>query len=324
MLPSVDWSDRIEQARTFLRLRIRRTPLEEIPQLADRVGCPVYAKLEFLQLTGSFKLRGAWFALSRLSPAHRRLGVATCSAGNHGLALAYAAAKEGVPATVYLPSDVDPVRCSRIKAYGAEVILAPHRGFDAAEEWAVEDASRRGLTYISAFNDADVIAANGGTLAQEILEDLPDLRALCLPVGGGGLAAGAVLATASQSPAVRLICCQLDRSPGLALSLAAGRAVTRLPPVPTKASGIEGGIGALPFSILQPVGPRVVEVAEAELEQAVRWSLAELGYLIEVSAGAPLAAVLAEKLGEVEGPLVLVLTGRNIGLDWLAQIIQGA
>lgn len=322
MTTSSDWTQRIACAASFLRPRVRRTPLEKVNIRKDHPASPVFLKLESLQITGSFKLRGAWWKLSRLSEWDKLRGVGTCSAGNHGLALAYAGCRERIPTFVYLPRNVDPAKEAKIRACKAQVIPTPHEGFDAAEQWALEDAARRGLCYVSAFDDCDVIVGNGGTVMLEILEDVPELTTLVVPVGGGGLAAGAVLAAEVLGKRVRLVACQLKSSPGLARSLAAGRAVTRLPAVKTKAAGIEGGIGTLPFSILQRHSPEVVLLSESELEGAVRWCLEELGYLIEVSAAAPLAALLGGKVTLDRGPVAAVLTGRNLGLPWLKEILQ--
>ncbi len=181
---------RIAQAEEFLLGRIRRTPAEPSLALSEKLGVPVWLKLESLQTTGSFKIRGAFFRLSRLSDAERRRGIVTCSAGNHGKACAYAGRELNVRTTIYVPSTIDQAKYQGMIAPGAEVSVSEFRGFDETEELAQEEARKSGRPFISAFDDFDVMAGNGGTLAAEVVEDLPQATDFVFPVGGGGLGAG--------------------------------------------------------------------------------------------------------------------------------------
>jgi len=311
----------IEQARAFLDGRIRRTPLEESPALEEILGVPVWLKLESAQLTGSFKIRGALFRLSLLSEDEKLAGIATCSAGNHGKAVAYAARLLGLVPTIFVPSSVDEAKYRAMVDLGAEVVRSEFPGYDETEQWALKEAARAGTVWISAFDDEAIMAGNGGTLALEILEDQPDARGFVLPVGGGGMAAGLTYAVKDRFPGSRIVGCNHELSPALALSLERGRAVTRLPAAETSAGGIEGGIGAKPFAVLRSRIDRVALVSEEEIFQGVRWMLEKHQYLIEPSAAAAVAACLTGKAGKFDRPAVVVISGRNVSLETLRRIL---
>lgn len=312
----------IEEAAAFLKPRIRRTPLEESPVLSNILGVPVFLKLEFLQITGSFKLRGAMFRLSQLDETERLAGVVTCSAGNHGWAVAHAARLLEIPATVYVPAEVDESKASGIASLGATVIRSEFPGYDATEAFALSQARSLNLTFVSPYDDFSVMAANGGTLAREILDEIPEIGTFLTPVGGGGLAAGLGFYAKSRSLDSRLVACQHVDSPALSLSMERGEAVTELPPIKTLAGGIEGGIGSLTFSILKDIVDDVVLLSEEEIMTAVRWLLTEHRYLIEPSSAVTLAACLTRKLEGIGSPAVIVLTGRNVSLRSLEIILD--
>ena len=311
----------IEQARAFLAGRIRATLLEESPALAAILGVPVWLKLESLQVTGSFKIRGALFRLSRLSEEEKRAGIATCSAGNHGKAVAYAARSLGLVPTITVPSSVDESKYRAMVALGADVIRSDFPGYDDTEEWAIREAERSGRVWISAFDDEAIMAGNGGSLALEILEDVPDARGFVLPVGGGGMSAGLAFVVKEKIPDATIVGCQHEASPALALSLERGHAVTRLPAVETAAGGIEGGIGARTFEVLRTRIDRVALVSEEEIFAGVRWMLENHQHLIEPSAAAAVGACLAGKAGRFEGPVVVIISGRNVSLETLKKIL---
>lgn len=311
----------IQSAAQFLDGKVRRTPLEPSPDLSAHLEVPVWLKLESLQLTGSFKIRGAWFALSRLTAAQRRTGVLTCSAGNHGKALAYVAKAEGVHATICVPKSVDEAKYRGMVALGAEVRVSPFAGYDETEDWALEQASREGKHFLSAFDDYDIMAANGGALALEVLDQAPDARAFILPVGGGGMAAGFAFHLKNRHPDSALIGCQHQLSPGLARSLEAGRAITRLPAIDTVAGGVEGGLGKLPYEVLHSRIDRVALLSESEILEGVRWILDKHQYLVEPSAAVTIAACLSGKIGRLGAPAVVVLSGRNVSSATLKKIL---
>lgn len=308
-------------ARTFLEGRIHRTPLEESEVLSRRLGVPVYLKLEQLQLTGSFKLRGALFRLKNLSGPERRRGVATCSAGNHGWALAYAGRRLGIPVTVYVPRSVDPSKKAGIEGLGATVVQTDFAGFDETEEFALREVDRLELPYVSAFDDLDVMLGNGATIAAEIIEDLPDAETFVTPVGGGGLAAGLCLYLSAQRPPFSLVAAQLAACPALRLSLERGSAVTRMAPVDTLAGGLEGGIGRRTFEVIRRYINDLALITESELLAAVRWFFENSHHVVEPSGAAGLAACLKTPTQGWNGPVVVVLTGRNLAADRLLQIL---
>lgn len=302
----------IDDAAAFLLPRVRVTPVERSGPLSDCLGVETFLKLEFLQITGSFKIRGA---LYRLELA-RRDGIrelATCSAGNHGKAVAYAAAKAGMRAVIFVPSSVDESKFRAMVALGADVRRSEFPGFDDTEAWARECARHEELLFLSAFDDYAVMAGNGGTLAMETASALPQVRNWIVPVGGGGLSAGLAFWVKAVRPEDRVIGCQLEASPALRLSLDRGSAVTRLPGVDTLAGGVEGGIGALTFPVLRDRIDGVALVGEDEVRQAMRWMLREHQYLIEPTAAVTLAACLNGRIGRpVTGETVVLVCGRNV------------
>lgn len=314
----------ISEAIEFLRGKIRHTPMEHSPALTEALGAPVWLKLESLQLTGSFKIRGAWFRLSRVSPEERRLGIVTCSAGNHGKAVAYAARQVGVPATIYVPSSIDEVKYRGMVALGAQVIVSKFAGYDDTEELARAEAEKGGKPFLSAFDDAAVMAGNGGSLAAEVLNDLPEARTFILPVGGGGLAAGFSFYVKERLPGARIIAVQHELSPALQLSLERGVAVTRLPAADTVAAGVEGGLGAKTFEILKSRVHQVRLVSEAEIFQAMRLVMEQHQYLIEPTAAVTVAACVTGKVGRLDSPTVVVLSGRNVAAAVWRRILCGS
>ena len=307
MHPSLAAS-RVTEAARFLSGRIRRTPVEFSPALSERMGVPVWLKLESLQLTGSFKIRGAWWRLHKASAAERQSGIATCSAGNHGRGIAYAAREEKIRATIFVPSSIDGSKHRAMLTLGADVRVSPFAGYDDTEAWAREEATRLGMPFVSAFDDYDIMAGNGGTLALECFEQAPDASTFVLPVGGGGLSAG----FAFMAHGKHLIGCQHERSPAFRMSLDQGRAVTKLPAIETVAGGIEGGIGAKTFEVLRTRIRDVVLVNEQQIRDATRWMADEHQYLIEPTAAVTIAACLTGRIADAQGPIVVVISGRNV------------
>lgn len=313
--------ERIEDAAAFLRGRVRRTPVEYSDALSRVLGVPAWLKLESLQLTGSFKIRGALFRISRLSADERHDGVVTCSAGNHGKAVAFAARGEQIRATICVPRSVDRAKLDDMIAWGADVRVSDFDGYDDTEDWARELARAERRVFLSAFDDYDVMAANGGTVAMEVLDDAPEARTFILPVGGGGLGAGFAFWAKQRLPDAMIIACQHELSPGLPKSLQSGRAITKLPAVDTMASGVEGGIGALTFGVLRGLVDRVALVSEHEILEGVRWMMERHHYLIEPTAAVAVAACLSGKIGTLPQPVAIVITGRNVGLERVKKIL---
>lgn len=312
----------IDDAEACLKGQIRRTPVEYSPKLSDSLGQPATLKLECFQVTGSFKVRGAYFRLSLLSQAEADAGVASCSAGNHGIAMAYAGNKLGIAVTIYVPRDIDQAKYQAMLALGAEVVRSELPGYDDTLAWASQQAARTSKCFISAFDDYAIMAGNGGTLAAELIRQVPDARTFVVPVGGGGLSAGFVFYAKAKLPDCTIIGCQHELSPALKLSLETGKAVTRLPAVDTVAGGIEGGIGAKCFAVLAGVIDRVALVSEAEIFDAFNWTLANHQYLVEPTAAVPLAACISGKVGKIESPICVVISGRNVAMTTIKQMLE--
>jgi len=303
--------DLISEAAEFLAGKVRRTPVEFSSRLSELLGVPVWLKLESLQLTGSFKIRGALFAMSRLKE-----DVITCSAGNHGKAVAYAS--KG--ATICVPRSVDRAKYDAMVAMGANVRVSGFDGYDETQDWALEMAAREKKYFLSPFDDDAVMAANGGTVAKEVLEDCPDARTFILPVGGGGLAAGFAVWAKERLPDAKIVGCQHVLSPALKMSMDAGHAITRLPAVETMAGGVEGGIGSRTFPVLAPLMDQVALVSEEEIVEGVRWMVAHHQYLIEPTAAVTIAACISGKI-QCDRPAVVVISGRNVSAATVKKIL---
>ena len=315
----------IYAASEFLSSRVRRTPVERSPGLSAVLGRDVWLKLENWQVTGSFKARGALFALSRLQEGGATT-VATCSAGNHGRGVAYAARRLGMKAVIFVPSSVDESKVTGMVRDGARVVKSPFPGYDRTEVWARAECAKRDLPFLSAFDDDRVMAANGGSLAMEVGEQVPDSRHFVIPVGGGGLSAGFSFVMKERLPGSLLTAVQFDGSPALKLSLERGDPVTELEGPETMASGLEGGIGRRTFDVLKSRVDHVALVSEAELRDAFRWMLAEHQMVVEGSAAVGIAACLAGRIAPDggSGPVVVVVTGRNVSQDKIRSVLSGA
>lgn len=311
----------IQKANSFLWGKVRKTPVEYSPGLSKILDVPVYFKCEFMQITGSFKIRGAFFYLSTLNDAEKKKGVAACSAGNHGLGVAYAAKELGVECTIFVPKNVDQAKFEKLQKLGAKVRRSEWIGYDDTLIWAEKEAEKAGLHLISAFDDAKIMAGNGGTLAVEVLNELADAEYFVLPVGGGGLSGGFSYYVKEKKPKCHVTGCQHVDSPALKLSLESGKPVTHMPAVETVAGGIEGGLGAKCFAILKHRIDEVALVSEDEIKKAFCWMLEQHQYLIEPTAAVALAPLLFKKCTKPNGPVVLILSGRNVSFATLKQLL---
>ncbi len=312
-----DLEQLIDQAEALLEPILRLTPAEPSPTLTRVLGVPVWLKLECLQVTGSFKIRGGYFALARLGDGSPR-GVATCSAGNHGIGLAHAGRLLHVPVTIYVPGSVDPSKARHLREMGASLVISPFDGFDDTEVWALEQAEEAALPFISAYDDPVILAGNGGTLMREIRRQVPEVETIVCPVGGGGLLGGIALSGAAPP---RLVAAQLSASPSLVLSMERGEAVTRLPTVKTLAGGLEGGIGRAGFEALRDSVSQTVLVGEDEIWEGVRWMFRAHQYIIEPSSSVAIGACLNPSI-QVTGPTVVVISGRNVSEETLQRIFR--
>ncbi len=316
--------DLVAEAHRALAGLVHRTPMLESAPLSAAVGRRVFLKLECAQVTGSFKVRGALFRLAALTPDERRRGIVTCSAGNHGKGVAYAAGRLGVDAEIHVPASCDAAKLAAMKKLGARVVVSDQPGYDETEPIARRVAAATGRPFVSAFDEPAIMAGNGATLALECLDQVPDARHFLLPVSGGGMAAGFAFVVKDRVPGCTFWCAQHRDSPGLALGLERGEAVTALPPIDTVAGGIEGGTGVRTFDILRTRTDHVALVSEAELRAGVRWMLAEHQLLIEPSSAVVVAALTTGRLPALPGnaPLVVVISGRNVAWDTVRSIVE--
>ena len=310
----------VEAARVRLQGAIYETPCAYSQTLSELSGAQCYVKLENLQMTGSFKERGAANLLLQLSAAERRRGVTAASAGNHGLAVAFHAARLGIPATIVMPTYAPLIKVTSARRYGAEVILHG-ANYDEAYERAQAVMAERDAVFVHPFDDARVVAGQG-TLGLELVEQVEGLDAVVVPVGGGGLIAGVALAIKSRRPDVRVIGVQSAAVPGMERALAAAKRV-RVPAGATIADGIAvRRVGALTYELAARLVDNVVTVDEEELANAVLLLLEIEKTVVEGAGAAPLAALLNRPLGLAGGRVALVLSGGNIDVTMLARIIE--
>ena len=311
----------VDAARARIRGAIYESPCVESIPLSQLTGARIFCKLDYLQRTGSFKERGARNALLQLTAEQRARGVIGASAGNHAQGIAYHGALLGIPVTVVMPTFAPLIKVSNCRQLGAKVIL---EGSDLGESRVVAEgiAAREGLTFIHPFDNAAVIAGQG-TLGLEILEQTPQVDAIVVPVGGGGLLAGIGVVVRAKKPSVRLVGVEPAHAACLTAALAAGAPV-RVPLAPTLADGLSVPLlGALPFEILRRVVDEVVTVDEATIALAVLRLIELEKSVVEGAGAAPLAAFLAGKLEDLRGrTVVLVLAGGNIDITMLDRVIE--
>lgn len=313
--------DQIMAARGRIRDGIVLTPCGESLALSEICGCTVFAKLEYLQATGSFKERGARNTMLQLTAEQRGRGVVAASAGNHALALAYHGRKLGIPVTVVMPLYAPIIKQSRCRGMGAAVELRGETLADARVR-ADELAAERGLTYINGFDDPRVIAG-AGTIGLEVLEQVKDVEVVVAPIGGGGLIAGVSLAIKTAAPQVRIIGVQPERCPSYSAALAAGKPV-RVASTPTLADGLAVPmVGANAFEIARTRVDEVVSVGEEELALAIlRIAEGEKG-VVEGAGAAALAAIISGRVPGIHGKRVcLLMCGGNIDPTVLGRVIE--
>ncbi|UXT91784.1 hydroxyectoine utilization dehydratase EutB [Agrobacterium pusense] len=301
----------IEQAAARLAGQVERTPLVRSDNLSERCGHPVHLKLETLQPIGAFKLRGAMNAIFSLDDEARKRGLVTASTGNHGRAVAYAAAKLGIPATICMSALVPANKVEAIRALGADIRIVGRSQDDAQEE--VERLTKsRGLTAIPPFDHADVVAGQG-TIGLEVVEDMPDLKTILVPLSGGGLAGGIAVAVKALSPSARVIGISMERGAAMHASVNAGRPVS-VREEETLADSLGGGIGLtnrVTFSLCQQLLDEIVLLSEDEIADGIRHAAREEGLIVEGAGAVGFAAILSGKV-KISGPTAIIVSGGNI------------
>ncbi|MBA2638797.1 MAG: threonine ammonia-lyase [Nocardioidaceae bacterium] len=309
----------VEAARALLAGVALCTPVERSRWLGELLGTRVNLKCEHLQRTGSFKIRGAYVRIARLSDAERSRGVVTASAGNHAQGVALAASMLGAEATVFMPEGVAIPKEAATRSYGASIRFAGAT-IETALDAAREHASDTGAVFIHPFDHPDVVAGQG-TLGLELVEQVPDAATVLVPCGGGGLLAGVAVALRGSRPDVRVVGVQADQAAAYPASLAAGHPVA-LAQMATMADGIAvGRPGDVPLGVVAKHVDEVVTVGEESLSQALLLLLERAKQVVE-PAGAAAVAALLEQPGRWPGPVVAVLSGGNIDPLLLMQVMR--
>jgi threonine dehydratase len=313
---------RIMEAHEAIRPQVIVTPLEHSQRLSDDIGCEVLLKCEHFQRTGSFKIRGATNKMRLLAPEARRSGVTTASTGNHGKAASFAGAKAGVPVTVYMSSMADPTKMAAIRALGARLEIVEGNAV-AAELRARRDAETQGKIYISPYNDPDIMAGQG-TMGVELAEQAPDLDAVFVATGGGGLIGGTGTALKGLNPKTRVVGVWPTNSPVLLRSLQAGK-LYEAEECDTLSDSTAGAVepGSITFPIAQKVIDATIEVSEAEIAGAMRIIAETERWMVEGAAGVALAGLIKCAEAYRGKKVAVVMCGRNIALQTFLKAVGG-
>ncbi len=309
--------DNVYRANNVLKEVVRKTDVIYAPKL-----CPdshLYLKTENLQVTGSFKIRGAYYKMTRLSKAEREKGVIACSAGNHAQGVALAAQKNGIKAVICLPDGAPISKIQATKSYGAEVCLV-EGVYDDAYKRALELRDEKGYTFLHPFNDEDVVAGQG-TIALELAEQLPDIDAVIVPIGGGGLISGIAFTIKTLYPSVKVYGVQAEGAPSMANSIA-DHQIEELKSVSTIADGIAvKKPGTLTYELCEKYVDQIVTVSDDEISAAIL-ALMEQHKLVTEGAGAvAVAAAMFHKVNIKGKKAVCVLSGGNIDVTILSRVI---
>lgn len=312
-----DFSD-IQNARDLLEGQVLRTPTVASPGLSKLTGADVYLKLENQQVTGSFKVRGSYVRMAALSDDERKAGVIAASAGNHAQGVGYHAERLGIPAAIYMPANTPFTKVARTEAFGAQVIL---EGETVAESriLAQQAADDAGKVFIHPYDDPHVIAGQG-TATMELLEDAPDLDAIIVPIGGGGLASGCCIAAAAHNPDIEVVGAQADAYPSMHQAFKGeaphGKGATIADGIAVKEPG------ELTTPILKAHMNDVAVVREGDIERAVQIMVDVQRLIVEGSGAVPLAALMAEPARFKGRKVGLMISGGNIDSRLLSSVLM--
>ncbi|MCP5091049.1 MAG: threonine/serine dehydratase [Gammaproteobacteria bacterium] len=311
-----------QAAARRIRCHVVETPLVHSDSFSAELGASVYFKLENRQTTGSFKLRGATNRVMTLSDAERSKGCVAASSGNHGAAVACALKKLGARGVIFVPEQTSAIKVDAIRANGGEVVFFGTDGLDT-EQHAREYADENGMSYLSPYNDEQVIAGQG-SCAVELLEQLPDIDTVFIAVGGGGLIAGVGSVLKDRNPDIRVIGCQPAASPVMARSIEAGRIVD-MQSEPTLSDGTAGGIeaGAITYPLNQLIVDEFVLVDEEQIAAAMRRYMDSEEDTIEGAAGVAIAAMLQRRTSIRQQNVAVIVCGGNISAEKLETIKTG-
>ena len=310
----------ILEARRKIRNLVTKTPTYLSNVFSQRTGAEVYLKLECFQPVGVFKIRGAVNKICSLSPAELERGLVTASSGNHGLAVAYAAKIYGVKAVVVVPENAVKEKVGAIESYGADIVKYG-KDYDEAYSKALEIQKEVGATFVHPFEDPFVVAGQG-TVGLELLEDVPDLNAIIVPVGGGGLISGISIAAKTLNPKLRIVGVQSEGAPAVYRSWRAGK-IVEVDSVNTVADGLAARKPLdLTFGIIKRYVDTVLLVSEEEIGEAVLALLHNAHILAEPSGAASLAALLFKYHPKPEEKVAVIISGANISIDYLASLLK--
>ena len=316
----MDITNEILRAERRIRPHVRETPLDPSPVLSERTGCTVLVKLENLQHTGSFKLRGATNKLLSLSDGERALGVVTASSGNHGAAVAKGLGTLGIKGIVFVPEDAAPLKVAAIRRYGAEV---RHHGNDGVvtEMHARRFAGENGMVFISPYNDVQVMAGQG-TIGVELARQHGSIDAIVVAIGGGGLISGIAGFLKPLQEDLTVIGASPVNSAVMAESVRAGR-ILDLESLPTLSDGTAGGVepGAITFDMCRDLVDQFVDIPEADIAAAMRLFMESHHMLVEGAAGVAVAALLQAAESLRGKTVAVVICGANIGLETLKGVL---
>ena len=300
----------------------RRTPMIVSTALSKLTGSQVALKAENLQITGSFKLRGATNKIRSLSEAERQRGVLAVSTGNHGRAISYVARQAGVPALVCVSEAVPENKLRAMRDLGAEILVAG-KTYDEAEVRAAELVRERGLTMVHPFDDPMVIAGQG-TIGVELLEDFPEIDTAIVPLSGGGLISGIAVALKAANPAIVIVGVSMERGPAMVESLKAGKPVEVLEE-PTLADALAGGIGLenrYSFHLVRELVDDTVLVSEGDIARAMVFALKEEHLVLEGGGAVGIAALLEQKVENLGKNVAVIVSGGNVSRGTLRRIIE--
>ena len=310
-------------AKKRIRPIIYRTPLVPSSRLAEPLGTNVFLKLESLQVTGSFKIRGAANKLSVLSENERQRGVITVSSGNHGRAVAYVAKEFGLRAVICVSEAVPDNKIQAIRELGAEIVVAGET-YDEANEFALQLKDERRLTMVHPFDDADIIAGQG-TIGLELMDDLPEIDTVIVPLSGGGLLSGVALTLKSIKPSIHTVGVTMDQGAAMVESLKAGH-IVEVQEQPTLADALAGGLGEqniYTFNLIQKYVDETVLVSESEIASAMVFALDKHHLIVEGGGAVGIAALIHNKVKKVGANTVIVISGSGVDLAVLLRVAQG-
>lgn len=309
--------DKVYHAANVLKSVARRTDLIAAPEICESKN--IWLKTENLQITGSFKVRGAYYKISQLSEEEKAKGVIACSAGNHAQGVALAAQKNGIKATICIPDSAPISKVEATKSYGAEVILVPG-GYDDAYAYAVEKQKENGLSFIHPFDDEDVIAGQG-TIGLEIIDQMPDVEAVIVPVGGGGLISGVAFTIKTLFPNCKVYGVQAEKAASMSRSLKKGEPIT-LRHSATFADGIAvKHPGDITFAMTKQYVDEIVTVTEDEIASAILFLMERQKLVAEGAGAVSVAAAMSNKLNLNGAKAVCLLSGGNIDVNILSRVI---